>query len=91
MNDATPPRPATPADTAPEVPGDLATHASPALGALGEADAQRRWAELVAQIEADQRAYYEADAPVSSDAEYDARMRELEALEAAHPALQTPE
>ncbi|WP_083201468.1 NAD-dependent DNA ligase LigA [Oerskovia enterophila] len=95
MNDATPPRPATPADTAPEVPGDLATasqpHASPVLGALGEADAQRRWAELVAQVEADQRAYYEADAPVSSDAEYDARMRELEALEAAHPALQTPE
>ncbi|MFJ4107120.1 NAD-dependent DNA ligase LigA [Oerskovia enterophila] len=95
MNDATPPRPATPADTAPEVPGDLATApphpAAPALGAREEADAQRRWAELVAQVEADQRAYYEADAPVSSDAEYDARMRELEALEAAHPALQTPE
>lgn len=95
VNDATPPRPATLADAAPEVPGDLATasqpHASPALGAREEADAQRRWAELVAQVEADQRAYYEADAPVSSDAEYDARMRELEALEAAHPALQTPE
>ncbi|MGW6005011.1 NAD-dependent DNA ligase LigA [Oerskovia enterophila] len=95
MNDATPPRPATPADAAPEATGDLAPvpphPAAPALGAREEADAQRRWAELVAQVEADQRAYYEADAPVSSDAEYDARMRELEALEAAHPALQTPE
>ncbi|MEV0892665.1 NAD-dependent DNA ligase LigA [Promicromonospora sp. NPDC050262] len=56
-----------------------------------EAAAQRRWAELVAQIEEDRRAYFEDDAPVSSDAEYDVRMRELQALEAAHPALVTPE
>lgn len=86
MNDATPPPPTTPADDL-EASG-VVPDAAPALD---EADAQRRWAELVAQVEADQRAYYEADAPVSSDAEYDARMRELEALEAAHPALQTPE
>ncbi len=59
--------------------------------ALDEAAAQRRWAELVALVEEDQRAYYELDAPKVSDAEYDARMRELEALEAAHPALVTPE
>nr|WP_253837910.1 NAD-dependent DNA ligase LigA [Promicromonospora thailandica] len=56
-----------------------------------EAAAQRRWAELVAQIEEDRRAYYENDSPVSSDADYDVRMRELEELEAAHPALVTPE
>ncbi|MBD5786225.1 NAD-dependent DNA ligase LigA [Cellulosimicrobium terreum] len=59
--------------------------------ALDEASAQRRWAEVVAQVEADQRAYYEEDQPVSSDAEYDARMHELQALEAAHPGLVTPE
>ncbi|MFE5339648.1 NAD-dependent DNA ligase LigA [Isoptericola sp. NPDC056578] len=58
---------------------------------LDEAAAQRRWAELVALVEEDQRAYYEDDAPRVSDAEYDARMHELEAIEAAHPALQTPE
>ncbi|MFE6971957.1 NAD-dependent DNA ligase LigA [Isoptericola sp. NPDC057653] len=58
---------------------------------LDEAAAQRRWAELVALVEADQRAYYEDDAPRVSDAEYDARMHELEAIEAAHPALVTPE
>ncbi|MFI9488643.1 NAD-dependent DNA ligase LigA [Promicromonospora sp. NPDC052451] len=56
-----------------------------------EAAAQRRWVELVARIEEDRRAYYENDSPVSSDAEYDVRMRELEALEAAHPALASPE
>lgn len=56
-----------------------------------EAAAQRRWAELVARIEEDRRAYYENDSPVSSDADYDVRMRELEELEAAHPGLVTPE
>ncbi|WP_275005550.1 NAD-dependent DNA ligase LigA [Promicromonospora iranensis] len=63
----------------------------PAAATSDEATAQRRWAELVARIEEDRRAYFEADAPVSSDAEYDARMRELQELEAAHPALVTPE
>ncbi|MDR7384257.1 DNA ligase (NAD+) [Promicromonospora iranensis] len=63
----------------------------PAGATSDEATAQRRWAELVAWIEEDRRAYFEADAPVSSDAEYDARMRELQELEAAHPALVTPE
>ncbi|MCA5895205.1 NAD-dependent DNA ligase LigA [Isoptericola sp. NEAU-Y5] len=56
-----------------------------------EATAQRRWAELVALVEEDQRAYYEDDAPRVSDAEYDARMHELQAIEAAHPALVTPD
>ena len=56
-----------------------------------EATVQRRWAELVARIEQDRRAYFEDDAPVSSDAEYDARMRELQELEAVHPGLVTPE
>ncbi|WP_083259861.1 NAD-dependent DNA ligase LigA [Cellulosimicrobium cellulans] len=64
---------------------------APGTAELDEAAAQRRWVELVAQIEQDQRAYYEEDQPVSSDAEYDARMHELQALEAAHPALVTPE
>ncbi|WP_420870024.1 NAD-dependent DNA ligase LigA [Cellulosimicrobium cellulans] len=87
MSESTPATsvPTTPTVTAQEVP--TATSAA----ALDEAAAQRRWAELVAQVEADQRAYYEEDQPVSSDAEYDARMHELQALEAAHPALQSPE
>jgi len=79
----------TPATTRPTDRDDVPAGTS--VAELDEAAAQRRWAELVAQIEADQRAYYEDDQPVSSDAEYDARMHELQALEAAHPALQTPE
>jgi DNA ligase (NAD+) len=35
--------------------------------------------------------YYVLDAPEISDAEYDAMMRELQALEAAHPELVTPD
>lgn len=68
---------------------ETTTDLSPAE--LDEQAAQRRWAELRDLVEADQRAYYEQDSPLVSDAEYDARMHELAALEAAHPALQTPE
>ena len=55
------------------------------------ADARRRWTELAELIEADQFAYYIRDAPTSSDAQYDERLRELQALEDAHPGLRTPD
>jgi DNA ligase (NAD+) len=55
------------------------------------AAARRRWTELADQISADQFAYYVRDAPTSSDAEYDARLRELDALEDEHPGLRTPD
>ncbi|MFC8192040.1 NAD-dependent DNA ligase LigA [Cellulomonas sp. NPDC057328] len=55
------------------------------------AEVRRRWTELAASLEADQFAYYLRDAPTSSDADYDARMRELAALEDAHPDLRTPD
>jgi DNA ligase (NAD+) len=58
---------------------------------LHEVAARRRWVELRALVEADQRAYYADDAPVVSDAEYDGRLREMAALEAAHPALAVPD
>jgi len=50
-----------------------------------------RVAELRAQIERANRLYYEQDAPEIADAEYDALMRELGELEAAHPELVTPD
>ncbi len=65
--------------------------AEPLEDSADRAAARHRWTELVALIEADQWAYYVKDAPVVSDAEYDARMRELAALEAAHPELRSPE
>ena len=52
-----------------------------------ETDPRARRAALVQEIEAHRAAYYERDAPVISDAEYDALERELRGLEAAHPEL----
>ncbi|MBS3960116.1 MAG: NAD-dependent DNA ligase LigA [Xanthomonadaceae bacterium] len=50
-----------------------------------------RIAELRRRIADADRAYYLLDAPTVPDAEYDRWMRELQGLEAAHPALVTPE
>ena len=51
--------------------------------------AVKRIAQLVDEINKHRRAYYEKDSILISDAEYDALMRELEALEAEHPELIT--
>ncbi|MES2124760.1 MAG: NAD-dependent DNA ligase LigA [Gemmatimonadota bacterium] len=48
-------------------------------------------ASLRQQIERANRAYYEQDAPEITDAEYDLLFRRLQALEAAHPDLATPD
>ncbi|MFJ9610499.1 NAD-dependent DNA ligase LigA [Kitasatospora sp. NPDC101176] len=55
------------------------------------AEVRRRHAELAQEITDHRVRYYEQDAPVVSDSEFDVLMRELEALEAEHPALVTPE
>ncbi|MGH7558432.1 MAG: NAD-dependent DNA ligase LigA, partial [Gemmatimonadota bacterium] len=51
----------------------------------------RRVAALRKKIREHDRRYYEEDAPVVSDAEYDALLRELQALEAEHPSLAAPD
>ena len=48
-------------------------------------------ARLREQIERANNAYYVHDAPEISDAEYDRLFRELQALEAEHPDLQSPD
>ncbi|UCD36652.1 MAG: NAD-dependent DNA ligase LigA [Fidelibacterota bacterium] len=53
--------------------------------------AQRRIEELRKQIDGHNIRYYVYDSPTISDAEYDALMRELEALESEHPELVTPD
>lgn len=50
-----------------------------------------RAAELRRLLERANHAYYVLDRPEMSDAEYDRLFRELQALEAAHPALRTPD
>lgn len=54
-------------------------------------DAAQKAMQLRELIERYDHAYYVLDAPTVSDAEYDALMRELQALEQAHPALKTPD
>ena len=57
-----------------------------------EADtAARLWAKIAAWVESDQIAYYIDDAPVSSDAAYDARLRCLQRLESTFPTLDNPQ
>ena len=54
-------------------------------------DAPARAAELRAQIAHHNRLYYELDRPAVSDADYDALLNELRALEREHPDLITPD
>jgi DNA ligase (NAD+) len=54
-------------------------------------DAPARAAQLRAQIAHHNRLYYELDRPAVSDADYDALLNELRALEREHPDLVTPD
>ncbi|GAA4865177.1 NAD-dependent DNA ligase LigA [Kitasatospora terrestris] len=55
------------------------------------AEVRKQHAELAAEIEEHRARYYEQDAPTITDADFDRLMRQLEALEAEHPALVTPD
>jgi DNA ligase (NAD+) len=54
-------------------------------------DPEARAAELREEIDRHARLYYVEDRPEITDAEYDALLRELIALEEAHPELVTPD
>ncbi len=58
---------------------------------MDAAAAAARAHTLRAELEHHNHAYYVLDAPSVPDAEYDRLFRELQALEAAHPALSTPD
>ncbi len=55
------------------------------------AEARERAVELAKQIDEHQYRYYVLDAPVVSDAEYDALLRELTDLEERYPGVRTPD
>lgn len=59
--------------------------------AMAETDPERRADQLRSVIEKLNYDYHVLDQPTATDAEYDDYMRELRALEAAHPELVTPE
>ena len=54
-------------------------------------DPARRAAELRTEIEQHDERYHELDAPTIADADYDALVRELRALEEANPELASPD
>ncbi|MBW4046909.1 MAG: NAD-dependent DNA ligase LigA [Proteobacteria bacterium] len=56
-----------------------------------DAAAAARAAILREQIARYDRAYYQFDAPLVADADYDALFQELKQLEVAHPELRTPD
>ncbi|MCC8245803.1 NAD-dependent DNA ligase LigA [Saccharothrix luteola] len=55
------------------------------------ADVRERHAALAEVVRGHQFRYYVLDSPTVSDGEFDALLRELEALEQAHPGLATPD
>ena len=54
-------------------------------------DVRRRWQELADEVRDHQFRYYIKDAPVISDADFDALFNELAALEASYPELRVPD
>ncbi len=58
---------------------------------MASADVRARMSALREEIERHNYAYYVLDQPTIPDAEYDRLFRELQALEAAHPELVTPD
>ena len=54
-------------------------------------DPVKEWKALAAQIAEHDKRYYQEDAPIISDMEYDALRQQLEALEKAFPLLITPQ
>ncbi|MBX5484426.1 MAG: NAD-dependent DNA ligase LigA [Myxococcaceae bacterium] len=57
---------------------------------MSASDVKRRIDELTEELTRAEHAYYVLDAPIMSDAQYDVLMRELQALEEAHPELRSP-
>jgi DNA ligase (NAD+) len=74
-----------------EVPTGVTPEQERLAGAEPPADARERHAALSQEIEENRYRYFVLDTPTLSDGQYDALMRELNRLEAAYPALRTPD
>jgi DNA ligase (NAD+) len=74
-----------------KAPAATAAHAHDGGSRATPAQAAARAEWLRGALREANERYYVEDAPTISDAEYDALFRELEAIEAAHPALRTPD
>ena len=79
-----------PGEAMPDERGPEAGDAVPELAAPAS-DQAHRHADLAAELTENSYRYYVLDSPLISDAEYDAAMRELIALEEQFPQLRTPD
>ena len=70
---------------------EIGTDTDVAEVSQADAQARHRHADLADQITEHNHRYHVLDAPVISDAEYDALMRELRQLEDDYPDLRTPD
>jgi DNA ligase (NAD+) len=61
------------------------------MAEMSKAKAEKRIEELRAELRRHEHLYYVMDAPVISDADYDALMNELKRLETQYPDLLTPD
>ncbi len=61
------------------------------MAEMNKAKAEKRIEELRTELRRHEHLYYVMDAPVISDAEYDALMNELKRLETQYPELLTPD
>ncbi|MEU5941186.1 NAD-dependent DNA ligase LigA [Micromonospora sp. NPDC047548] len=73
------------------IPQQVSPAQEAAAGGEPTPEARERHATLSQELTDHQYRYYVLDAPTISDAEFDQRLRELEALEAEFPALRTPD
>jgi DNA ligase (NAD+) len=80
--------------TEPTADAESTASAGPAAGAEpaeASPEVRHQHAELAAELTEHSYRYYVLDSPLVSDAEYDAKMRELSALEDRYPQLRTPD
>jgi len=64
---------------------------SSAEAGLAPPEVRRQWRELADEVREHQFRYYVRDAPIISDADFDALLRRLEGLEERYPELRTPD
>jgi DNA ligase (NAD+) len=81
----------TASDSSPASGADASALAAPASVESAGPEARARHAELAATIEDHRFRYHVLDQPTVADGEYDALMRELDALEQKYPDLRTPD
>ena len=74
-------------NTAEEAPGPVRDALRPDGEKVPSGDIRAEYEDLVEQVRKHRFAYYQEDAPLISDAEFDELYRRLETLEAMHPEL----